>query len=297
MQLPSRSIENKSLKIEYLTEGALRLNSLKLQGSSTNLLGAVPEIILPLGDSGYPILGGHRMWASPENPGWSFAAEADIPLEVETSSSHVRIMQQQPEAAGLRKSLTVTLEGDLPRLTIRHEMTNESKMPVAAAPWALTILPVGGTILLPLPKGGPKPGFQPQHNLAFWNYTTIGNLDMQYLEDCILLPTEGRTEPTKLGIYLQEGWCGYYNQSVFFKKLAPPSSPSSAYPDFGCSCEVYLANNFLELETLGPLQEIPPAGAAVHDETWELVQDLTADSDLAPYARRLKDFSTIKAQR
>ncbi len=289
--LQTASLSNEYIRIEFLTGGALRLVGLYYGDQPGNLLSLSPETMLPLGDTGYPLIGGHRLWASPEEPGWSYGAEGDIPLEVETAPNQVRLSQQQAEAANLRKEMLLTLEEDSPRLTIQHRLLNTSDKPVTAAPWALTVLPTGGVILLPFPRSESSSPFLPERNLVFWPYTTPENLNMRYLQDGVLLPTTGRTGPSKIGTYLKAGWCGCcFDGSLFLKKSVPEKHPVQTYPDFGSSCEVYMAASFLELETLGPIVEIFPGAAAVHTEIWDLTDDMSKDPDLAPYQKSVKAF-------
>ncbi|MBN1264159.1 MAG: hypothetical protein JXA25_01610 [Anaerolineales bacterium] len=289
--MPAATLENETLKVEYLTASALRITGLYHAVSPKNILALMPDIVLPFGEKGYPLIGGHRLWASPEEPGWSYGDESGVPLEIEERHNHVRLIQLHPEAAGLRREMTLTLDELLPHLTIKHCLTNDGDFPVFAAPWALTILPPGGLVLLPFPRSENDSNLLPDRNLVFWPYTTPENLNMVYLPNAILLPTSGRKEPAKLGTLLKAGWCGYFNDGLFFKKRIQKPQPFNNYPDFGSSCEVYLAPDFFELETLGALAEIPPGESAVHTETWELVSDLAADPDLAPFESILQQHS------
>jgi len=284
MNLQTAAIESDTIRVEYLTGSALRLTGLYLKAKPVNLLTLVPDFTLPLEGEEYVLIGGHRLWASPEVPGWSFGYEGGLPLEIETRHNHLRLIQQQPEAGGLRKEISITLDEHLPRLQVEHRLINDSDAPVTTSPWGLSILPVGGHVLLPFPPHPDDSAYKPDRKLSLWQYTTMENLRMQYLPDAILLPTTGRSGPCKIGTWLKDGWCGYYRDSIFFKKRINDPKPGHSYPDFGCNCEVFLIDGFLELETLGPLEPVAPGSAAVLLETWDLVTDLQSDPDLAPYA-------------
>ena len=52
------------------------------------------------------------------------------------------------------------------------------------------------------------------------------------------------------------------------------SLQKAEYYDFGSSCECYCNGDFLELETVGPIEVIEPGESATHTETWELYQDI-----------------------
>jgi hypothetical protein len=289
--LQTASLENETLKIEYLTSGALRLAGLYVNNSD-NLLALKPDIQLPLGESGYPLVGGHRLWASPEKPGWSYGLEENIPLEIESRHNHLRLIQSQAESANrLRKELLLRLDEHAPLLTIEHRLINDGDGPVTAAPWAISVLPVGGVVLLPFPRKESDSSLLPERNLVFWPYTNPEQLHMTYLTNAVLLPTVGRKAPSKLGTYLKAGWCAYYKDGILFKKQIHNQKAVQNYPDFGSSCEVYMAEGFLELETLGPLAAIPPGESASHTETWEFLTDLSMDDDIAPYLENLEAFT------
>ena len=48
------------------------------------------------------------------------------------------------------------------------------------------------------------------------------------------------------------------------------ADPTLPYPDFGCSFETFTNNEFLEIETLGPLTRVAPKGSVTHVERWSL---------------------------
>jgi hypothetical protein len=61
------------------------------------------------------------------------------------------------------------------------------------------------------------------------------------------------------------------------------SDPAKTYPDFGCSFETFTNEDFLELETLGPLTKVLPGQTAEQVEQWSLhrnvkLSDLTDDA-------------------
>ncbi len=48
------------------------------------------------------------------------------------------------------------------------------------------------------------------------------------------------------------------------------ADPSKTYADFGASYETFTNDSFLELETLGPLEEVAPGSTVEHVERWAL---------------------------
>ena len=47
----------------------------------------------------------------------------------------------------------------------------------------------------------------------------------------------------------------------------------SAHPDFGCSYETFTNADFLEIETMGPLQKVAAGATLDHVERWSLHKD------------------------
>jgi hypothetical protein len=58
------------------------------------------------------------------------------------------------------------------------------------------------------------------------------------------------------------------NGEIFLKQAK--ADPAMTYPDFGCSFETFTNNEFLEMETLGPVTKVPPNGSVTHEEQWSL---------------------------
>jgi hypothetical protein len=49
------------------------------------------------------------------------------------------------------------------------------------------------------------------------------------------------------------------------------------YPDNGCNFETFTNQEFLEVESLGPLQRIAPGKSVEHVEQWWLLKDVGND--------------------
>src|SRR5690349_20101630 len=66
--LPSASIENEFLRVEYLTTTGPRMIGLYARGVEGNLLAETPEVHWPTPRGEYYLRGGHRLWTAPEDP-------------------------------------------------------------------------------------------------------------------------------------------------------------------------------------------------------------------------------------
>jgi hypothetical protein len=112
-----------------------------------------------------------------------------------------------------------------------------------------------------------------------WSYTdladprwTIGTRYIQLQQQSDLV---GKFNEQMGGIFNPYGWCAYFRKGHLFVKWAEVQK-NARYPDFGCNCEVYTDRNSLELETLGPLQNLKPEETAEHTEHWWLFKDIPA---------------------
>ncbi|HLI04139.1 MAG TPA: hypothetical protein VKU93_07705, partial [Terracidiphilus sp.] len=68
-------------------------------------------------------------------------------------------------------------------------------------------------------------------------------------------------------------WAAYLlNGELFVKRTA--ADPNARYPDFGCSFETFTNDQFLEVETLGPLAAVAPGKMAELVEHWGLFKNV-----------------------
>jgi len=267
--LPTRTISNQHLRLEYLATAGPRIVRLALAGSAENLLAETPDLKLgtPYGD--YFFRGGHRLWLAPEAFPRSYIPDNDG-LTVEELPDGVGLFGPTEAATGIRKSIEVHLSHDRSAVTLIHRLHNNGPEPVELAPWAITQLPLGGLAVLPLRANPADPaGLLPDRHLALWPYTRWQDDRLRVQDEYVLI--EARPQPTacKVGAWNPRGWLGYRRAGVFFLKRFQPQA-HGPHPDRGCNAEVYVKDRFIELETLGPLQRLEPGQAAMHVETWEL---------------------------
>ena len=64
--LPTRSLDNGHLRLDYLANAGPRIVRLFAPGSQRNLMAELPDITMDTPDGPYFIRGGHRLWHSPE---------------------------------------------------------------------------------------------------------------------------------------------------------------------------------------------------------------------------------------
>ena len=264
-------LENQFLQIEMLASSA-RIVRL-LPAGKANLFAdlGVESTPTPYGD--FYFHGGHRFWHSPEAMPRTYIPDTDGATTSEIPGG-VRIDQPAEPWTFLAKSLEIRLNPDRPQVMLRHEMRNEGAWPVELAPWALTMLRLGGVGIFPQPQGNTDAaGLLANRQISIWPYTHIADPRLILRDDCILIDAKPALPAIKIGYFNPHGWQGYWIEGTLFVKRFEAIA-SASYPDGGCNTETYCNNKFIELESLGPLGQLAPGTTLVHNETWELYDSL-----------------------
>jgi len=258
-------LENDSLRLAVARSIGPRILGLSLQ-DGPNMLAELPDFVTDrLDGKAYHFYGGHRLWRSPEDLILSYCLD-DIPVEITSIQNGLKITKPTEVDSGIEKSIQLVLPDNKARAIITHQLKNCNPNPIKCAPWAITQFRTGGTAILPLNEA--DTGFLPNRNLVLWPYTNLADRNLQLGRGCILVKAE-MASPFKVGFANPVGWLAYWLKDILFVKYAEYDSQAS-YPDYGSSSECYINSQFLELETLGPLQEIQPGDSIQHVETWQL---------------------------
>ena len=270
--LPTGLLENETMRLEYLLTAGPRIVRLSFRGGA-NLLAEVPDIHVetPLGP--FSFRGGHRLWRSPElMPETYFPDNHD--LGVEDLPDGIKLIQPAKEGTEISKSMEIRLGVAATMLTIRHELRNEGTSAVVLAPWALTMFRMGGTAILPQPSESEESNRLLNNRiLALWPYTRINDPRLILRDDFFMIRAVPDLPPVKIGYLNPRGWLAYWLDGILFRKTFE-THPGAIYPDGGCNSEVYCNDQFIELESLGPLSGLEPGQSVSHLETWELFDRL-----------------------
>jgi hypothetical protein len=236
-----------------------------------NALGEVAPGAAPtktaLGD--WFLYGGHRIWAAPEAMPRTYAPDND-PVDVKVNGGTVTLTQPV-DASGLQKVMTVTLAQTGTGVTVGNRLVNRSYWPLALAPWALTVMNGGGVVIIPNePYKSHDEELSPVRAMTAWAYTNLADprwtLGQKYIR---LRVYPSMKESQKIGVANRRGWAAYFRQGLLFVKRYDWID-GATYPDFGVNTETYTSENFVELETLGPMANLEPGQSASHEERWEL---------------------------
>ena len=271
--LPTASIANRFLRLDYLAQAGPRLVRLVIAGSEANLLGELPQAGWETPFGTYHLHGGHRLWHAPEDfPRSSIPDDGE--LQAQDIYGGVRLLGALESPTGLRKGMAITLLEDRPAVQIVHTIRNEGLWPVELALWAITILPAGGVAVVEQRRRAsgesPQGDHFPNRHIALWPDTSWEDPRFHFLDEALVIKSTPGLPPCKLGTFAQAGWLAYQHQGVVFVKRCPPPAVTSRYPDRGCNVEIFCGPDYIELETLSPLLTLQPGGSASHTETWDI---------------------------
>jgi hypothetical protein len=266
---PIGVLENDILRLEYLTGAGPRIVGLSYN-SSPNLFADLPDIAWDTPNGKYHPLGGHRLWTSPEAPETTYYPDGSG-LVAKPFPDGVELTWSGPE---VRKQLRVELDSQKAHVRLVHTLTNVSQRSLQYAPWVISMFRQGGTAVLPQPIGNADPhGLLPNRLLSIWPYTRLNDPRLVLRDDIILIKADSALPPIKLGYASVAGWLAYWNEGILFLKTFD-LHPGAAYPDGGCNAEVYCGDQFIELESLGPVGHFAPGMQTQLTETWEVYPDL-----------------------
>jgi hypothetical protein len=275
--MATRVLENNFVRVEYLTDAGPRIVRVFVKGAQGNLLAELPDKREPTPFGDYVFRGGHRLWHAPEAKPRSYIPD-NAPMQIDEIANGVRLTQATEVATGIRKSIELELDANAPTLTLRHALRNEGQWRVELAPWALTMLQLGGTVIFPQRMTSvDEDRLLPNRQIVLWQYTRVRDSRLDLRDDYVLLHAKPAPTPLKIGYMNDTGWVGYVRAGIFFRKTFEPQ-PDAPHVDFGCNAETYACDEFVELETLGPLAHIEPGESVTHTETWEFFTDLNAPS-------------------
>ena len=264
---PTRRLGGPHLWLDVLADAGPRIVRLGHAGSDRNLLAETPHDGWETPHGRYRLFGGHRLWFAPEDPA-RVAVPDGAGLSVTDWPGGLRLTGAPEAPTGLVRSMSLQLDPTSAAFELRHEIRNIGTTAVELAPWSITQLPLGGTVLLPQASATAGHHVRPNRMLVLWPYTSWE--DPRFVpRDGLLTLTATGGPSLKLGYFNNAGWVGYaHGGSVLVRRFSPVAR--APHPDLGCNVETYVGARFLELELLGPLARVQPGATAELVERWEL---------------------------
>jgi hypothetical protein len=282
---PVRRLANGHLWLDVLATAGPRIVRLGLAGSDRNLLAETPDAGWETPTGRYELFGGHRLWFAPEDPD-RVAVPDSSGLSLETEGDATRLTGTIEEPTGLVRSIVLRLAADAAALEVCHEIRNAGDRPIQLAPWPISQLPLGGTVLLPQAPATVGHALHPNRTLVLWPYTSWEDPRLRPRDGMVLL--DALAGPSlKVGSFNDAGWVGYVRDGAALVRRFEPQS-GRLHPDLGCNVEVFIGDRFLELELLGPLTELLSSATVTFVERWEIeaVERVLDEAGLRDLVRR-----------
>ncbi len=235
-----------------------------------NLFKEFPEQLGGKGEDKFQMRGGHRVWKAPEDPVASWAPD-NVPVQIEIKPDGLVAREPVEPLTKLQKEITVRMAPFGTEVTVMHRITNQSLFPLEFAAWAISMMAQGGTAITGFPPRGRHPiNLEATNPLVMWAYTDLSDKRWKFTKKYMALRQDAKiADAQKLGLFNVNTWAVYVRNGEAFLKQSR-ADPDSAYPDFGCSFETFTNNDFLEIETLGPMTKVLPNRAVEHTEYWSL---------------------------
>ncbi len=238
------------------------------------------------GGSKWRIYGGHRLWVAPEDRKLTYVPDNEkVQWKWNGTVLHLAIA---PDALrGLKKELFVSMDAS-GSLRINHRISNGGRKTVDLAAWCLTVMTTGGRAIFPQEDyGSHVRNLLPARPLVLWKYTDMSDARWGWGRKYFTLKQNVATPaPQKVGFLNTKGWMAYaLGKDLFVKRHAHQNG--AVYPDFGCNAETFTNDEFLELESLGPVTRLAPGRRTEHGECWNLFAEKITDFSDAGLDRRI----------
>jgi len=225
-------------------------------------------------ESSWQARGGHRIWMAPEDPVLSYALD-NSPIKAEIKGSVIELTGGIEPETDLQKQMIVKMAPAGSNVEILHRITNRGGKSREFALWTLTMMAQRGIGIVPFPPRGTHPkDLLPTNPLVMWAFTDFSDKRWQFTKKYLLLRQDPKNPvPQKTGLFNTDTVGAYSLGSDLFIKRST-ASDARKQPDFGCSFETFTNDQFLELETLGELNNVRSGMSVEHTEHWSLHRNI-----------------------
>jgi len=271
-------LSNEKIELVITTDVGPRIIRFGFVGEQ-NLFKEFSEQLGKTGGNAWRIYGGHRLWHAPEGKLRSYFPDNSL-LKYNWDGKILKLSQDVEGTTKVQKVIEITLDPTNCMVEITHRIINRNLWNIKLAPWAITVMEIGGHAIIPQePYRTWEEYILPVRSVVLWAYTDMSDPRWTWGRKYIQLKQDPKIKTRqKIGVMNTLGWIAYYlNGNLFVKRSKYDSN--AEYADFGCNMEVYTDSDILEIETLGGLEGIPPDGSVTHKENWFLFRSKLEDSE------------------
>ncbi len=239
-----------------------------------NLFKEYAEQLGKSGEAAFQLRGGSRVWKAPEDPVATWAPD-NVPVNIKVTPTGLIATAPVEPLTKLQKEIEISMEASGTKVTVSNRITNHGLFPLEFSPWVLTMMAQGGMVVSGFPPRGTHPqNLEVTNPLAMWAYTDLSDPRWKFTKKFLTLRQDpNNSNAQKIGMFNNDTWAAYLLNGEAFVKRATPD-PSKTYPDFGCSFETFTNNEFLEIETLGPMTKVQPEQTVEQTEHWALYKNV-----------------------
>lgn len=216
----------------------------------------------------WEILGGHRIWTSPESYPHSYYPDLDtVKYEI---TEHGAVFTPNPEKEnGRQKQLEIKMDPDDANMYVTMRVTNIADKPQKFAIWGLTVSATDGTLIMPMNSN--DTGLLHNRNISVWPYTNLADPRVYFGKNYVTLHQDkNNAQSFKLGFGLNNAEAYYCLGEDVFRKSYDTNHETEVYPDNDCSFETFTNNGFIEVESLSPLKLVSPNETVELTEHWSM---------------------------
>lgn len=226
------------------------------------------------GETDFQLRGGSRVWKAPEDPVATWAPD-NVPVSVKVTPNGLVATAPVEPLTKLQKEIEISMEPTGTKVTVSHRIANRGLFPLEFSPWVLTMMAQGGMVVSGFPPRGTHPKDLAATNpLVMWAYTDLSDPRWKFTKKYMTLRQDpNNSNAQKLGTFNTDTWAAYLLNGEAFVKRAKADA-AKTYTDFGCSFETFTNNEFLEIETLGPITKVQPGQTVEQVEHWGLFKNV-----------------------
>lgn len=216
----------------------------------------------------WEILGGHRIWISPESYPASYYPDLQ-PVKYEITENGAVFTPNPETENGVQKQLQIKMDPDDANMQVTMRVKNIATAPQEFSVWGLTVSAVGGTLVIPMNDN--DTGLLANRNISVWPYTNLADSRLHFGKHYVTLRQDTNiNQALKLGFDLNQAEAYYCIGDDIFRKSYETYHPREKYPDNNCSFETYTCSAFIEVESLSPLKTVQQNETVSLTEHWSL---------------------------